>query len=306
MTERPLVSVLTPSLDQGRYIRDAIESVLRQSYPAIEHVVIDGGSSDNTLHVLSEYEGRVLFVSEDDDGAADAVNKALARSRGEIIGWLNADDFYISQDAVESAVEILMSPDGPDVVYGHAVFVDASNRVLKVSPRPAFAPDRLRRFDFISQPAAFFRRTASPEPLLDPTLEFAFDYDLWLKLLDEGRRFEALDKIIAAMRYHDGAKTVRDRPESWAESHRVQTHDPANGSRLLHASDLAVMLQMKLKGLARFRARALGESRWCVPLVLPPAPLRPLYQFGVIGSQGSSLLMPRYLASVSRRRKAHP
>ena len=137
MTSPPLVSVLTPSLNQGRYIRDTIESVLGQSYPALEHVVADGGSTDETASVLAEYNGRIRVISGRDAGAADALNKAFAASRGEIVGWLNSDDFYLSQTAVEEAVELLTtSPGKPDVVFGHAVFVDASNRVVKVWLRP--------------------------------------------------------------------------------------------------------------------------------------------------------------------------
>jgi glycosyltransferase involved in cell wall biosynthesis len=302
MNDPPLVSVLTPSLGQGRYIRDTIESVLGQSYPRIEHIVVDGGSHDETLGVLQAYDGRVRFVSEPDGGAADAVNKAFALSRGEIVGWLNADDFYVSRDAVRHGVEALTRPGAADIVYAHALFVDESRRVLKVSLRPPFQAERLRRFDFISQPATFFRRSAVPEPPLDARLEFAFDYDLWLRLLHDGCRFERLDEIIAAMRYHPKAKSVRARPASWDESAElsIRAERPKDAPRDV-AVDLGLMLAMKLRGLADFRAGRIGNGRSSVPLLLPPLPARPLYQFGLMGSKGSALLLPRYLVGHSRR-----
>src|SRR5690606_33014626 len=95
LSSYPLVSVVTPSYNKGKFIKETIESVLSQDYPNIEYIVMDGGSTDETVDILKSYGDRIAWISEKDDGQADAVNKGIARARGEIIGWLNSDDTYL-------------------------------------------------------------------------------------------------------------------------------------------------------------------------------------------------------------------
>ena len=100
MHSLPLVSIITPSYNQGRFIRQTIESVLNQKYPNIEYIIVDGGSSDNTLEIIKEYEGKIKWISEKDNGQSDAINKGFSMANGEIIAWLNSDDIYL-EDAIQ-------------------------------------------------------------------------------------------------------------------------------------------------------------------------------------------------------------
>jgi len=184
----PLVTIVSPSLNQGQYIEEAIRSVLAQDYPRIEYIVVDGGSKDGTIQALKRFGDGLRWISEPDTGQAAAINKGLAMGSGEILAWLNCDDYY-EAGAVSRVVRHFV--DRPDLmlVYGDARFVDAGGRDLgpcrQVEP---FDLDRLRLYsDFIVQPAAFFRREAFEAVSgLDETLHWAMDYDLWIKI---GRRF---------------------------------------------------------------------------------------------------------------------
>lgn len=293
----PLVSILTPSYNQGEYVKDTIDSVLRQDYPAIEHIVVDGGSTDRTIPVLKRYGDRVHVVSEPDGGQADALNKAFARSSGGIVGWLNSDDFYVSRDVVRAVVDVFSAQRGVGVVYGHAIWVDRRNRVLKVGLRPRFDASRLCRFDFISQPATFFRRSVIQGPLVDDRFEYALDYALWLQLADRKVGFHRIEKVLAGMRTHAAAKSVGARAAAWHESAALAVGGTAAVPRYAEASDLALMLALKLRGLAFFRRRAIETGEATVQLSLPSVPLRPLFQFGLLGEPGTTLLLPRELWS---------
>lgn len=299
----PLVSILTPSYNQGRFIQNTVESVLGQDYPHVEHIISDGGSTDQTLTILAAYGSAVQSVSEPDRGQADALNKAFYRARGSIIGWLNSDDFYLWDGVLSQIVYIFEQHPAADVVYGHAVWVDDENRVVKIWPRPTFSASRLSRFDYISQPATFFRRTAIDPPLVDSDLHYVLDYDLWLRLLRAKRTFLHAPIYVAAMRSHADAKSTRARVAAWDEAARFgrarRTTVAATIGRL--AADLGVMGWLRLRSLADFRPSALYASRWTVQLTFPPPHERPLYQFGLRGQRGTTFLLPRFLLHLGRR-----
>jgi glycosyltransferase involved in cell wall biosynthesis len=298
---RPLVSILTPSFNQGKFIRDTLDSVLVQDYPHIEHIVVDGSSTDDTAAVVSHYD--VQFVSEPDEGQGDALNKAFERASGSIVGWLNSDDFFLWTGAVSAAVEAFENAGRDvDVVYGHSVWVDERNRVVKTHPRPRFSARRLERFGYLSQPATFFRREDVESPLVDATLSYTLDYRLWLRFLHEGKRFLRLDDYVAAMRYHPAAKSVFARAHQWEEDAEVREtvtteHRGATATLL----DVGVMAGMKFRGLTEYRRGRLHGSEWCVPLTLPNVLARPLFQAGIVGSPGSALLLVRYLLATRGR-----
>ena len=139
MTDTPLVSIVTPSFNQGRYLGACIASIQRQTYEAVDHVIADGGSTDETLDVLSGAPANVRWRSEPDGGQAAAINKAFADTRGDIIGWLNSDDAYFDRRAIARAVEILRRRPEVDLVYGHAALVGADNEILSCCGRPPSA-----------------------------------------------------------------------------------------------------------------------------------------------------------------------
>lgn len=292
----PLVSILTPSFNQGVYIRDTIESVLAQDHPDIEHIIVDGGSTDETLDVVRAYGDSVKLLSEPDDGQADALNKAFALSRGSIIGWLNSDDFFLRRDAVSIAVAALADQQA-DVAYGDAIWVDGSNTVLKISLRPSFDGRRLHRFDFLPQPATLFRRTVARGPLVDPALEYAIDYALWLQLAARGARFAKVDELLAAMRRHDGAKSVKANTAMRRETSRLVEDGTQSPAWWQIVGDLLLMLLLKARGLAAFRRRSVVTERAAVRVRLPNVVVRPLYQLGLMGSHGTALLLTRELLS---------
>src|SRR5688572_3449685 len=122
---RPLVSIVTPSLNQGRFIEDTVKSVLGQDYSPIEYLVVDGGSTDGTLAVLRRYDGALRLISEPDSGQAAAINKGLRATSGEILGWLNSDDVY-EPSAVSAAVAYLREHPETAMVYGDASHIDAA------------------------------------------------------------------------------------------------------------------------------------------------------------------------------------
>jgi glycosyltransferase involved in cell wall biosynthesis len=206
----PTISLVTPSLNQGKFIRATIESVLAQDYPDLDYRVQDGGSTDETLAVLRAYEGRVPFVSEKDAGQADAINKGLSRATGEVLAYLNSDD-VLRPGALAAVGEAFASDPDLMFVWGRASYLNEVG--APVSPYLA-RPDAIERIadaSFIAQPAAFFRRRVWDEiGPFDESLHHTMDYDYWLRIAARypASRMRFLDRELAGCRMHADAKTV--------------------------------------------------------------------------------------------------
>jgi glycosyltransferase involved in cell wall biosynthesis len=213
----PLVSVVMPSYNQAEYIEEAICSVLNQSYKEIELIVVDGASTDDTIEIVSiigKEDPRLSWISEPDNGPAHAINKALSKVRGTIVGWLNTDDVYLP-GAVERAVSVISDPDYPILVYGHADLIDREGRL--VSSYPTLPPSAgINAFSdgcFICQPSVFLQAIAvkliGP---LDESLKTSFDYDWWIRAF---RYFEGrigfIENIQAQSRVHENCITYKNR-----------------------------------------------------------------------------------------------
>jgi glycosyltransferase involved in cell wall biosynthesis len=227
VSKAPLVSIVTPSLNQGRYIEETIRSVIAQDYPNIEHIVVDGGSTDGTLDVLRRHD-RVRWVSERDRGQAHALNKGFALARGEIFGWLNADDVYLA-GAISAAVSALQDT-GCGLVHGGWRQIDEDGNTLRdVAPIPFDYRLQLEVRNGIAQPGSLFTREAFElVGGVDERYKYAMDYDLWLKI---GARFCVceVDVPLAAYRLHAGSKTVAETEGFWPETwHAARSH----GARL--------------------------------------------------------------------------
>jgi len=207
----PLVSIVTPAFQARRFIEETIESVLGQDYPHIEYVVMDGGSSDGTRELLARYGKRLQYVSEPDNGAADAINRGFERTRGAIFAWLNADDLYLP-GAVSTAVRRLSEMPECAVVYGEGKWIDEYGGDLGRYPvRMPYRREDFERECGICQPAAFMRREAfQTVGMLRPELLFTFDYDLWIRLARE-HQFAAVPDVLAASRMHRDNKTLGSR-----------------------------------------------------------------------------------------------
>jgi glycosyltransferase involved in cell wall biosynthesis len=222
MSSEPLVSIVTPSYNQRRYLEDTIQSVLSQDYPALEYFIIDGGSSDGSLEIIQKYADRLAaWISEPDQGQTDAINKGFALSRGKIMAWINSDDLY-APGAISEAVAYLQSHPGVGMVYGNTDLIDQWGRKIGSFNAQQTSYQRLMRGGvYIPQPAAFWRRSlwqqAGP---LDPSFYFAMDYDLWV-------RFAKISPIVytprlwARFRIHGGGKTTLSDARCWPEMRRV-------------------------------------------------------------------------------------
>src|SRR6185369_15417037 len=123
MSDRPRFAIVTPSFNTAKYIGDAIHSVLEQGYPYLDYLVMDGGSTDGTVEILRSFEGRVRFISEKDGGQADAIKRGFAQTDGDVLTWLNSDDFF-APGAFEAVAEFFAAHPEVDVVYGDANYVD--------------------------------------------------------------------------------------------------------------------------------------------------------------------------------------
>jgi glycosyltransferase involved in cell wall biosynthesis len=243
----PLVSVVTPSLNQGAYVEETIRSVLEQDYPRVEHIVVDGGSTDGTLDVLRRYP-LVRWISEPDRGQADAVNKGFALARGEIFGWLNSDDFYLP-GAIAAAVDVLLET-GCGMVHGGWRQIDEHGSLIGDVPVVPF--DLRRQLDHanvVAQPGALFTREAfEAVGGLDVSYRYAMDYELFLRI---GARFEVrhVDRVLAAYRYHPRSKTVAEADGFVDETFRAAR---AHGARIRSRMVLDFYLPRRRPWLYRF------------------------------------------------------
>lgn len=213
------VSVLTPSYGYGRFIADAIESVLRQEGTNVEHIVQDGGSTDGTVEVLKRFDGRIVWASEADLGQSDALNRALSRASGRWIAWLNADEFYLPR-SLATLVE-RGERTGVDVVYGDCVFVDGDGKVERLLPQHRFSARILREYGcYIPSNAVLIRRSVLGDAPWDPTVKRIMDWDLYLSLLARGARFGHVAYPVAAFRAH-ADRITSEPPKDYEEENEV-------------------------------------------------------------------------------------
>jgi len=245
-----LVSILTPSLNQGCYIGDCIDSVSTQTHRPIEHVICDGGSTDETLDLLRRAPDHVRWVSEPDVGQANALNKAFALSRGSVIGWINSDDAYADRRAVEWAILALTREPGVDGVIGHALLVDERNRVLQFMWCPPLSLRLLRLAHYVVQPTLFVRRTVvGRQPyFLDERLDYVFDRDLLLRLAATGT-LRRVPHVLAVDR-HQSERKVESQGYR-IEAERFNRSFGLQPSRRLRLLGKALTVSLRLVGAFR-------------------------------------------------------
>lgn len=209
MSALPTISIVTPSYNQAAFLEQTILSVLNQGYPNLEYIIMDGGSTDGSVDIIRKYADRLAYwVSEPDQGQADAINKGWQRSHGEIVAWLNSDDTY-EPGALQAATECFVARPDVYLVYGDMNFVDDEGNVFERFHAPDFD---LRTFIgdscYIRQPTTLFRRAALEQVgTLDTRLHYAMDYDLFIRIC---ARFpvQRLPHIMANFRYHPASKTM--------------------------------------------------------------------------------------------------
>jgi glycosyltransferase involved in cell wall biosynthesis len=219
----PKISVVTPAFNQAQYIGETIHSILAQNYPNLEYLVIDGGSTDGTLDILGQYGNGLNWVSEPDEGQAQAINKGFKRSTGDIVAWLNSDDIYLPQTLPIVADFFSYQPD-VDVVYGDYHLIDHQGQVLLHKREIPFDYNiLLYGLDYISQPTTFFRkRVFETVGYLDESLHYGLDWEYWLRIASQGGKFAHIPQYLAATRWHRQAKTLAAPPQMYAEHQAIR------------------------------------------------------------------------------------
>ncbi len=216
-----LVSIITPSYNQAQYLEQTIQSVLNQDYPRVEYIVIDGASSDGSVEIIQKHQDRLAYwISEKDSGQAEAINKGSAKATGEIIAWLNSDDYYLP-GAIASAVEAFARAPEAAFVYGNMLAVDERGRTFNQLTYRQVTLEDLLCFQIIGQPAVFMRRSALLQAGgLDPTYHFMLDHHLWIRLARQGKTPHA-NQFWAAARYHPAAKNRAQAIRFGGEAFRI-------------------------------------------------------------------------------------
>jgi glycosyltransferase involved in cell wall biosynthesis len=247
----PRISVVTPSFNQGRFLRETLASVHSQEYPNLEHIVIDGGSTDESREILVEYDPLLAYwVSESDDGQTDAIARGFARATGDIFCWLNSDDIF-TPGALLGVGEAFRDRPEIQFLYGNALWIDADGAFIKEKREQSFS-----RFvicwdhNFIPQPSTFWRadlyRRAGG---VDRSFNLAMDADLWLRMAEISRPIH-LSRPLSKMRFYGEQKNTRMREQSLDEMRRLRER---------YYPDTAVW-EAKVRKLGARLARVAGKA----------------------------------------------
>lgn len=229
----PLVSIVTPSYNQGRFIEETILSVKNQTYPLIEHIIVDGESTDNTLDIIKKYEHsyNMQWVSEHDNGMYEAINKGLRKAQGEILAYLNTDDLYLPW-TVSVVVEYLNRHPEIQLVYGDLININIETQRNTLRFYPKFNLSFLLRRGTLGQPTVFFRRsTLEKVGLFDESLKLVGDCEYWIRV---GKQYKVskIEEILALARDHPMAlRKTRQRQLLEELEHVRERHGAPKRSR---------------------------------------------------------------------------
>jgi len=334
LPQQPLISIVTPSYNQAKYIEQTLRSVLEQDYPRVEYLVVDGLSTDNSVEVIKKYvldSGSLLpasqkhtlmgtrasgfrkidwWVSEKDSGQGEAINKGLARTNGKIIAWLNSDDYYLP-GTLSTVVKVFEDNLDVVMVYGDMLAVDEQGRTLNTLKYKQLSLQDLLCFQIIGQPSVFFRREAYEKAGgLDITFHFLLDHHLWIRIAQHGKILH-VPQIWSAARYHAEAKNCAKAAEfgqeafrilAWAKTQAGLAETVSSVERRARASANRVDARYLLDG----GRPASALMAWLRALFIhPPTALARLNIFvaAILKMLGLDQLRAMYLASRSKRFK---
>jgi glycosyltransferase involved in cell wall biosynthesis len=203
------ISVITPSFNQANFLPVCLNSVIGQTYTNIEHIVVDGCSTDNSVAILNSFQkkdDRIIFTSEEDSGQGNAVNKGFARSNGDIIAWINSDDFYFDNEIFEFVAEFFKSNQDIDIIYGGMAYVDEDNNLNHVRIPPKYRYSLLTRISYIGNTNCFYRRRVIEQHNLDESYHFVIDHEYMLRITKDFKAYR-INRMVACFRVHSKAKT---------------------------------------------------------------------------------------------------
>jgi len=270
--QNPLVSIVTPSFNQGRFLEQTILSVLDQTYSRIEYLIVDGGSTDGSKEIIEKYQGRLAYWhSHPDDGFADALSQGFERSTGQIMAYLNSDDL-LAPNAVEKAVEVLTGRSDIAMVYGNRVCIDETGQLLYLKPNLPILSRTPYIAMTIGQESCFWRRDIFVKVGgVNTSLKFAIDYDLFSRITLHGRVVHT-GRVWGFFRRHGKSKTsTQYRTLGKQEGAAIQL--AVWGKRVSRIKWLSVLLLMRLYALCfMFFVK---KPQW--PVCLPQIPQRGAY-----------------------------
>lgn len=208
MEKIPRITIVTPSFNQGNFIRETIESIINQNYPNLEYFILDGGSTDNSVDIIREYEDRIdWWVSEKDDGQTDAINKGFKKASGELLCWVNSDDILLP-GCLQEIAKYYSKKNKPDLIHANWVYINQDGIVTRLIR----VPRQTRFFMYrgvwsIPQPAAFYKASLLKKiDYLDPQYQVGMDLDIWMRTMKAGARVAHLTKYLGAFRWHQNSK----------------------------------------------------------------------------------------------------
>lgn len=230
MNNYPLLTIITTSLNRVQLLEKTLRSVLEQDYPNIEHIIIDGGSTDGTVDLLKKYEKKytkkgytLRWISEKDSGQAEAMNKGLRLVKGEFISILNSDD-YFEKGAVKKLMNVFTESSDVDIVYGNTgiIFEDETKKKKLVSYKTFDLKDILYKGYQIPQPGCIFRKSLIDKVGgFDENLHHVAEHELFLRFLKAGAKTHHINTLVETILEHKGRKTIKDYKKSWEETKKV-------------------------------------------------------------------------------------